>query len=236
MYIHSPFVFGLSNKIKDSIHHKESELIIEFRQFLASNTSIILLQDKNGSIFSTSVAKRYNKTSISPIYGKMLRALQEFLKSKHILELGTSLGVSTLYFDANLSKIDTIDINEIGKNIISEYSAANHFNLSNLSFHIGDFASKIPEYLEANKTVDLVFIDGDHTYESTIKNTETLIPYLSENSCIVLDDIRWNHEMYKAWKKLITNFNFNYTIDFGRIGILMKINNHAPKQHFILHL
>jgi predicted O-methyltransferase YrrM len=150
--------------------------------------------------------------------------------------LGTSLGVSTLYFDTNLSKVDTIDINEIGKKIISEYSAVNNFNLSNLTFHIGDFESKIPEYLEENKMVDIVFIDGDHTYESTIKNTEILIPYLSENSCIVLDDIRWNNEMYKAWEELKTNFNFNYTLDFGRIGILMKTNNHAPKQHFILHL
>jgi hypothetical protein len=84
MYIHSPFVFGLSNKIVESIHQKESDLIVKFRRFLASNTSIISLQDKNGSIFSTSVARRYNKTSISPVYGKMLRALQDFIKSKHI--------------------------------------------------------------------------------------------------------------------------------------------------------
>jgi len=236
MYLHSPFIFELSNHIFESINQQESSLISNFRQFLTSNTSIISLQDKDGSCFSTSVSTRYKKTSISSVYGKILRGLQEFMKAKNVLELGTSLGVSTLYFETNLSHIDTIDLNDIGKKIVSEFSETQNTIFSNITFRIGNFETKLPEYLEEKKTVDFVFIDGDHTYESTIKNTHTIIPFLSKNSCIVLDDIRWNEAMYAAWNELKSNSNFNYTIDFGRIGVLMKINNHAPKQHFILHL
>lgn len=236
MYIHSPFIFGLSNNILAFLNEKDPQITVNYREYLTSNTSRVSLFEKDGSSFDISISLRYQKTSISSKYGKMLRGIQNFLDAKNILELGTSLGVSALYFDSNASIINTIDMNDIGRKMIQNFSDKNKTDLSNLHFHIGTFEKKLPEVLLEMKKVDLAFVDGDHTYLSTIKNVKNIIPFLSENSCIILDDIRWNKEMYTAWEELNSNSIFNYTIDFGRIGILCRINNHAPKQHFIINL
>lgn len=234
--MHSPFIFGLSNNILASLNEKEPQITVNYREYLTSNTDQVSLFEKDGSSFDISISLRYQKTSISSKYGKILRGIQNFLDAKNILELGTSLGVSALYFDSNASIINTIDMNDIGRKMIQNFSDKNKTDLSNLHFHIGTFEKKLPEVLLEMKMVDLAFVDGDHTYLSTIKNVKTIIPFLSENSCIILDDIRWNKEMYTAWEELNSNSIFNYTIDFGRIGILCHINNHAPKQHFIINL
>ena len=235
-YLHSPFIFGLYNQLQESIREPELEVIHKYRKFLKEKEQPISLKEKDGTIFTISIALRYKKTSISSQYGKILRGLQKYIQAKNILELGTSLGVSSLYLSSESAKVATIDINDIGEKMVKEFFNSNSKNYKLPYFHIGDFKSILPIYLEQNEDIDFVFIDGDHTYTSTIDNTLKIIPNLSQNSCIVLDDIRWNYDMYRAWEELKSKSIFNYTIDIGRIGILMKINNHSPKQHFTLHL
>lgn len=235
-YLHSPFIFGLYNQLQKSIREPELEIIHKYRKFLKEKEQPISLKEKDGTFFTIPIAQRYQKTSISSKYGKILYGLQKYIQANHILELGTSLGISSLYLSSESSKLATIDINDIGEKMVKEFFISNSKKFKLPNFHIGNFETILPIYLEQKGDVDFVFIDGDHTYTSTIDNTHKIIPKLSQNSCIVLDDIRWNNEMYRAWADLKSNTIFNYTIDMGRIGILIKINNHSPKQHFTLHL
>ncbi len=106
-------------------------------------------------------------------------------------------------------------------------------NWENAAFHCGKFEEILPNIL-TEKNIDFCFIDGDHSYQATINYVYQIKDYLSEHAVLILDDIRWSEGMYSAWEELILLSDFNYTIDFGRIGLLFKHQNKSPKQHFIL--
>ena len=55
------------------------------------------------------------------------------------------------------------------------------------------------------------------------------------DTIIVLDDIRWSDSMLDAWKELIKEKDFHLSMDFFRMGILVK-RHQQEKEHFILKL
>ena len=59
------------------------------------------------------------------------------------------------------------------------------------------------------------------------------MPYTHEQTLFLLDDIRWNDDMLKAWNELIKDPRFHVSIDFFRMGMLSQRNSQA-KEHFTL--
>jgi predicted O-methyltransferase YrrM len=234
LYIHSPFIFDWVNAIqKERVTNSDS--IQNYR-----NT---LLHDKSTFIYTsfeqinyTTVSARYLKTSITDLYGKVLMATSSYTKANNFLELGTSLGVSTAYICASNNQIKgmTIDANPMAvdksKVLFNQY-----FPNHTVNFVTGSFDVTLPSALCEFDSIDLVFIDGDHSYKGTLEYVTQIKDCLSEKAVIILDDIRWSKDMYKAWSELLSLPEFNYTVDMGRIGLLFKVNNHSPKQHFYIH-
>lgn len=235
LYIHSPFVFSLSSEIKKEWSHKETMTYI-YRERLAGDRSKFNYTREDTDMVTT-VSKRYRQTSISSRYGQILTALARHLHVHSFIELGTSMGVSTAYIAsaASIQKGISIDANSqainIAKNLFDTF-----FSNHSVQFIQGRFDQILPSLIEKGEIFDLVFIDGDHQYASTIYYFELLQSLVSENAVIVFDDIRWSADMYRAWSEIHIKSDFNYTLDFGRIGILIRRNNHSPKQHFYLNL
>lgn len=231
-YLHSPFLFNwriaLNNK-----QLKTNEFIQKYRNFLASNHEEFKFLNFANQEVKTTISQRYQATSINDQYGSILAQTAIYLQAKNFLELGTSLGVSTAYLATSVENIkgQTIDFNpqavQISKSLFDK------MNLDNTAFHTGRFGDILPTIL-TEKNIDICFIDGDHQYQSTINYVTKIKDYLSEHAVLILDDIRWSEDMYSAWEELILLTDFNYTIDFGRIGLLFKHQNKSPKQHFIL--
>lgn len=231
-YLHSPFLFDwritLNNK-----QLKTTDFILKYRSLLASNNEEFKFLNFESKEVITTIYQRYQATSINNKYGTILSQTANYLQAKTFLELGTSLGVSTAYLATSAENIKghTIDFNpqavQISKSLFDK------INLDNTAFHTGRFEDILPTIL-TEKNIDICFIDGDHQYQSTINYVTKIKDYLSDHAVLILDDIRWSEDMYSAWEELILLTDFNYTIDFGRIGLLFKHQNKSPKQHFIL--
>ncbi|MCE2962445.1 MAG: O-methyltransferase [Chitinophagales bacterium] len=233
-YIHSPFIFQWIGLIQ-TWANREDETLKAYRNLLAEDSSAFSYnQDKKVS--SISVKNRYAQTSIDDVFGKILSATSVYMRSKSFLELGTSLGVSTAYIVTSNHSIvgTTIDSNPLASKIAKD-RFDRIFPEHHVKFETGLFKDVLPRIVQDMQSIDFVFIDGDHSYEATLENVQIVKPYLSENSVIVLDDIRWSRSMFRAWSQLVEINEFNYTVDYGRIGLLFKVNNNSPKQHFYLH-
>lgn len=234
LYIHSPFIFDWVNALNQNLG-KTNNTITFYRASLDKDLSKFIYNHNNREL-CVSVSDRYRKTSISDHYGKILSYTSSYLSAKNFLELGTSLGVSAAYIASSNPSIKGVTIDSNLNSITKSQSLFDKiFPQHQVEFKSGIFKDILPEVLLVGNEYDFVFIDGDHNYESTIEYVTKIKMFLSENAVIVLDDIRWSSNMHRAWQELILLPEFNYTVDFGRIGFLFKINNHSPKQHFYIH-
>lgn len=162
-------------------------------------------------------------SAIVPKYAALLTRLVYLHEPKRILELGTSLGSSAFCMGASVpeSEIVSVDACPNTHAIAKEY--LDSFVISNVKLETMPF----DEYLESSEGKwDFVFLDGAHTYEATLRLVNKIIPKLSKNGILLIDDIHWSRGMSKAWKE-IKKENDCIAIDLFRMGMLVAGEKNA---------
>ena len=81
--------------------------------------------------------------------------------------------------------------------------------------------------------IDFAFFDGNHRYEPTVRYFEQCLPYRTEGSVFILDDIHWSAEMEQAWHTIRQHPEVMLTVDLFYVGLVFFRKN-QPKQHFHL--
>lgn len=161
----------------------------------------------------------------------LFKLVKEF-KPSVCIELGTCLGVSGAFQAASLK------LNGKGKLITmegaEELAAMSKNNFHELGLDIvqviqGKFQDNLDKVLEENKPIDYAFIDGHHDEHATISYFEQFIPYLSEKSIMVFDDISWSEGMRRAWNKISEDENVKIAVDLRAIGIIVLDSNLSEK-------
>ena len=202
------------------------------------DTTILNIKDLGaGSVSGKGQVRQVNQfvrhASISPKYGRLLSRLVHFIKPFTIIELGTGAGFSTMYMALASDKCKIYSIE--GSPEIADLAGGNikSLGLKNTEIIAGSFNDILPVVLQKIQHPLFIFIDGDHRGENLIGYFETILPYTTENTVVVLDDIRWSLSMEKAWKKIVKRTEVSVSIDLFRMGILFLEKN-INKQHFIV--
>jgi predicted O-methyltransferase YrrM len=89
--------------------------------------------------------------------------------------------------------------------------------------------------LEKIKTLDMLFIDGNHSYDATMRYFEMCKPYLHNQSLIVFDDIYWSKGMTQAWKEIKADPIVTVSIDLFFIGLVF-FRKEQVKENFKLRI
>lgn len=223
--IHSPFIYKI---VSDVFRNKIDPHIVlnieQIRKRLIAHKRSITVNDlgagskkmKSGNRKVSEIAKY---SAIPSKYGKLLSNMAGFFGEPYIIELGTSLGISTMYMASSTSsEIITVE----GSKSLSEIALDNfvengfrNIRLLNCSFEESfNLLEKQPV------SPGLVFIDGSHRKEPTLKYFKKIADISDEKSVVIIDDIHYSYEMAEAWK-IIKNFrNVSATIDIFRMGIV----------------
>ena len=166
-------------------------------------------------------------------YAQLLFRLALERKPKTILELGTSLGLTTLYlsYAHGASQIITIE----GSKEVAQIAAQNFkkFKRSKIDLRIGKFSDHLPNILKQVQELEFVFIDGHHDEEATIAYFEDLLTRKTENSLFIFDDIHWSAGMEKAWKYVKSHKDVFVTIDLFEMGLVFFMKRNQ-KEHFLI--
>jgi predicted O-methyltransferase YrrM len=235
-YLHSPFVYHFYLDVLEESKKNNIKRIDILHRRLKQDKSIITFNDygKDGFVVSKRIGAIAKHVSVSNKYGAMLNRLAANYRCVNILELGTSIGIGTAYlasasFDAKVSSIE-------GASALSAIAKRNAelLKLNNISFYEGTFESKLPLVLAEMKSVDLAYIDGHHTYEATLQHYKTILPYLHNNSIVVIDDINWSEGMTALWNELKLSPEVRLSIDLHRMGILFYRQEFLQKDDFVL--
>jgi len=161
----------------------------------------------------------------------------EVLQPKTVVELGVHGGVSYFSF---CQAVKMLNINSVcfgvdtwkGDEHAGFYSEeifdkVNNYNIkeySRFSTLIRSTFDEAKEYF-IDKSIDLLHIDGLHTYEAVKHDFETWLPKLSDNAVVIFHDINVRQSefgVFRFWhelKQTYPHFEFNFEHGLGILGI-----------------
>jgi predicted O-methyltransferase YrrM len=224
--IHSPFVFNLVSSVFRKKVDPSTRLKVEqVRKKMIFDTRSILVRDlgSRSDLLKTSLRKVSEIARKSPVpgkYGKLLANMAVEFGTPSIIEMGTSLGISTMYMAASCpdTKVWTIE----GCQSIAEIAQQNFTDaaLNNIRILEGPFEEILPCLLKSGVKPGLVFIDGNHRKEPLISYFNQITEYSDCNTAIIIDDINYSKEMSDAWNEIKLHKKVSVSIDIFRMGIL----------------
>ena len=231
--IHSPFLFDLTNECFFVQNTEPAFQILEKKrkELLRNNTRIPVTDFGRGprkSIASQNSAPRaYSRTinSIarnslqSPGYCRLMWRLVHHFKPQNILELGTSLGLTTAYLANAAPNSQVFSLEGCPHTAEKAKELWASLGITNVQQLIGPFNDTLPMALDQMKSVDFVYIDGDHSYSGVMQSFNKILPYLHSDSILVIDDIRWSADMHRAWLEITANSKTTMSVDLYRMGI-----------------
>ncbi len=248
--IHSPFVYELTTKV---FHSKVPvEVLNEIkkrRKALRKNRTILEIVDfgagsqKKKKVKSkiTNASYRSDFKAVQKIartsllrqkYVNLVYNLVAHLNPGNIVELGTSLGITTsaMAMAAPNAKIYSLE----GCASIASVAQGgfDRLGLKNIQLKLGEFDTVLPNLIKNLNSVDLVFFDGNHRKKPTIKYFKQFLPLKHNDTVFIFDDIHWSKGMLEAWNYIKDHPDTVVTIDLFEMGIVFFRKELTP-QYFI---
>ncbi|MBL7743393.1 MAG: class I SAM-dependent methyltransferase [Chitinophagaceae bacterium] len=236
--MHSPFVFDFITKVmNDTTLYPDYGKVEELRrQLLRDNILLDIVDMGAGSGVSKttrrSVASIAKSAAKPQKFGQLLYRLVKYYQPGTIIELGSSLGITTSYL--SLAKPDAKLITMEGAGAVAAAARKNfsQLRLTNITLTEGNFDETLQPVLDSLSSVDFCFIDGNHRQEPTERYFRQLLPKLSNDSIVIFDDIHWSHEMEQAWESIQRHEAVRCTVDLFFIGIVFFRQEFKEKRHF----
>lgn len=238
--LHSPFLFNFYMElIKNEHPFGDFEELNAIRTQLESDDTKITIRDFGAGSkklnTNTRIIKQIAKHGIAQKkQAEFLYRLLNKFKPKNVVELGTSIGLTSLYLSkaAPKSSVYTIE------------GCPNLFNFSNELFKKVDttnitsvndnFNSAFPKLLSKIDSLDFLYVDGNHAYEPTMSYFKAALHKKNTNSIFVFDDIYWSDGMQKAWKEICASKEVTLSLDLFKFGIVFFKTENKQKEHFVL--
>ena len=178
-----------------------------------------------------SVAGIARRSAVSPKYGQLLSRLVHFTQPTTILELGTSLGIGSLYLNMARPSAQLVTLEgcqacaDIAQNALLTQGCAN------ARVVVGNFDQTLQPTLNKIEQLDFVWFDGNHRKEPTLQYFEQCLAKAGNNTVFVFDDIHWSAEMSSAWATIIRHPQITVSMDLFQLGIVF-FRTECQKQHF----
>ncbi len=239
--IHSPFVYGLyKNVISDRTPNPDFEHIEKIRRDLLTRYRFIKKVDLGARAGEMQISQRFVRvkdiarySSVSRRKGQFLYRLTGYFKPRTIIELGTSFGISTMYLALGYRNSRVITVEGCKDTVSIASHNFNRLGVSNIEEVCGSFDSKLPELLEQLGTVDMVFFDGNHKKEATLRYFDLCLGHIHNNSILLFDDIHWSNGMKEAWENIRQHPSVTVSIDLFSMGIVF-FRKELSKEDFVL--
>lgn len=235
--LHSPFFFDLYTRVIVSRSSNEEFAHIEAlrKKLLASADTVHVADYGAGSQTLSGTSRKIRDiaaTSLSsPKYASLYARLARHFHCSNIIELGTSLGINTLYLASSNAKVTTFE----GAPEVVDYarSTFEFAGAKNIIVQEGNIDKTLPDFLQLSGKVDLAFMDANHRYEPTLRYASLLMDKIHLRSILILDDIHYSQEMERAWHELQKHPLVYASADLYRCGILF-FDPSLNKQHVVL--
>ncbi len=221
---------------------KEENILFDeiesYRKELMQNENIITINDFGaGSRVDASPKRKINAIAKSALstkkFSEVLFRIAENSDAKQIIELGTSLGINTLYLAAadKSVKVATFEGCEETAEVASELFR--NAQRTNIELIIGNINETLPFFLKSLKAIDLVYFDANHQYQSTLDYYRLFKDKIHGKTIFIFDDIHWSKGMHKAWVEIVNLPEVTLSLDIYDAGIVF-FDKCFTKEHYVL--
>jgi len=156
------------------------------------------------------------------------------IKPKTILELGSSVGISTAYIASACPDAIVYSLEGDPAILSIAQEQIDMLRLGNVLFKEGPFQQTLASTLEEIGTIDCVFLDGHHTYDATLSYFQRIKNYLSPQAIVIVDDIYWSKGMTRAWDTIKKDEDINVSVDLYYYGLLLKNPDLTAQEHYTI--
>ena len=240
--LHSPFLFLLYTQIVRP--DNRGELIFApiraLRKILRRDREIIAITDLGaGSKVNASrnrtigdIARHSQKPAR---FGRLLFRLIRYFRASTIVDLGTSLGLTTAYLAAatRLHGGQVLTFEGCPQTAAMARRSFEQLGLQNVMVVVGNIDQTLAPQIAGLARIDFIFFDANHRYEPTIRYFEICLTNRHNDTVFVFDDIHWSDEMERAWAYIRNHPAVSVTVDLFWVGLVF-FRHEQPKQDFVL--
>jgi len=237
--LHSPFVYHLASEVilSRKLNNDFSNIENIRHELLRSNQEIDTTDFGTGGSKGVHVSRKIKHITenfvSSPKYCQLLFRLVNYFKPENMLELGTSLGISTIYQASASTNSRFISLEGCPNTARVAEINLDKLGLKNVGIVVGNIDDTLDEALSGFPQLDYVFIDGNHRKEPTLNYFAKCLQMAQNDSLFVLDDIHWSGDMEEAWEEIKQNPQVRVTIDLFSLGLVF-FRKEQEKEHFVV--
>ena len=238
--VHSPFVYAfIKNVLNTKSKGQNIDAIELYRQQLLNNQKEITILDLGAGADpkgnkSRTIAQ-IAKGALKPKkYSSLLSRIVKYYQPSQVLEMGTSLGITTCYLAHGVPNASVVTMEGAPTVAHEALTTFKNLGFQNIQLIEGNFDQSLPNYLQSVSTIGIAYVDGNHKYEPTMQYFNLLLTKSDEHSIFIFDDIHWSSEMEKAWAEIKADTRISLTIDLFYIGIVFLKKGNKEKENFII--
>jgi len=235
--IHSPYLYRFTH---NAIYEKNPFYVFSqietLRENLYYDDRKIFIKDYGTGNDRESRVMDVAKTSLKkPKWAQLLFRAVNFTKAENVLELGTSLGLTTSYM-ASVSKDIKVTSLE-GSEALAKIARENFekLEIENIELVVGNIDETLAPTLSKLDKLDLVFFDANHQKEPVLKYFQQCLELSHAETVFILDDIHWSSSMEQAWCEIRKHEAVTATFDLFEMGIVF-FNKNFPKKNYKMFL
>lgn len=239
--IHSPYLFRIVRFVmRDENAFYCFRDIERQRERLAACEDMLDVVDYGsaGSKEGTHVRRRVSEITKAHLeraeIGQLLFRLVHFMGQEEkrpleIIELGTSLGITTAYLASADSRNKVMTMEGSAAVLHTAQDVWRALRITNIEPVEGNIDNTL--FSHARERLDMAYVDANHTYEATMRYADFLLPRMTEKGIVVIDDIHHSQEMERAWEALKADERVTTSMDLWHAGLLF-VDRHYLKRHY----
>ncbi|HPF66276.1 MAG TPA: class I SAM-dependent methyltransferase [Flavobacteriales bacterium] len=237
--VHSPFIYALMDEVlcRDAPLAEVKDIEQRRRRLQASRKRIHVTDLGAGSSLGLGTERSVGAIARSalkpPRQARLLYRLVRHFRPGTVLELGTSLGITTAYLARAAEPGMVFTLEGCPNTLAVAREGLEELGIGNVEAVEGAFSDTLPGILERIGHVDLAFIDGHHDREATLGYFEHVLARSHEGTVLVFDDIHWSPGMSQAWARIQEHPRATVTADLYHLGLVFLRGGQA-RQHFRL--
>ena len=240
--LHSPFLFSLYTQVIRARNSSKAAFkpIQKLRKELRKNRQLITITDfgagsKVNAAQQRTVGDVARNSQKSARFGRLLYRLIHRFEARTIIDLGTSLGLTTAYLAEATRPFQGKVLTFEGCPETAAMARQNfaQLGIDHVSLVVGNLDETLAQHVAASKPIDFAFFDANHRYEPTVRYFETCLTNIHNDTVFVFDDIHWSDEMEQAWNHIKAHRAVRVTVDLFWVGLVF-FRKEQPKQDFIL--